>query len=178
MSDVVAMMSPDTTTKTKAQEIHRPSEVTAPQQMSSPSNARNMITDPSDTYLAPQFQAKFEQVAKATMQEIHRARTEAWVESFLLSVQASHPSGKKTTNPTEPAGPVPSGAKVRSRVINIRKDLNTRLKAVFETLKEFDKLFYHKNQMILKFIGCFLFFEKRQIPKKSIFNFNQCFDVE
>ena len=52
MSDVVAMMSPDTTTKTKAQEIHRPSEVTAPQQMSSPSNARNMITDPSDTYLA------------------------------------------------------------------------------------------------------------------------------
>ena len=60
-------------TKAKAQELYRPSEVTAPQQMSSPSNARNTITDPSVAYLAPQFQKKFEQVAETTMQEIHRA---------------------------------------------------------------------------------------------------------
>ena len=68
------MMSPDTTAKAMAQELCRPSEVTIQQQMSPPSNARTTIPDPSDTYLAPQFQEKFEQVARATMQEIHRAR--------------------------------------------------------------------------------------------------------
>ena len=67
-------MSPDTTTKAMAQELYRPSEVTAPQRMISPSNSRIMIPDPSDTYLAPQFQENFEQMAKATMQEIHQAR--------------------------------------------------------------------------------------------------------
>ena len=41
-------------------------------------------------------------------------------------MQASHPSGKIDNKITETAGPVPSGAKVRSRMINIRKDLNTR----------------------------------------------------
>ena len=53
--------------KAKAQELYRPSEVIAPQRMSSPSNARNTI-------MIPQFQKKFEQVAKATMQKIPRAR--------------------------------------------------------------------------------------------------------
>ena len=72
--DVLAMMSPDTTAKAKAQELCRPSEVTFQQRMSPPSNARTTIPDHTDTYLAPQFQENFEQVARATMQEIHRAR--------------------------------------------------------------------------------------------------------
>ena len=65
--DVLAMMSPETTTKAKAQELYRASEVTVPQRKSSPSNAINTTTDPSDTYLAPQIQEKFEQVARTTM---------------------------------------------------------------------------------------------------------------
>ena len=35
-------------------------------------NPRNMILDPSDTYLAPQFQESFNQVARAAMNEINR----------------------------------------------------------------------------------------------------------
>ena len=35
-------------------------------------NPRNTIPDPSDTYLAPQFQESFNQVARATMKEINR----------------------------------------------------------------------------------------------------------
>ena len=69
--DVLAMMNPDTTTKAKPQELYRSNEVAAPQRVSSPANARCTIPDPSDTYLAPQFQEIFEQVAKATMQEIN-----------------------------------------------------------------------------------------------------------
>ena len=69
--DHLAMMSPDTTAKAKAQELCRPSEVTVQQRMSLPLNARITIPDPPDTYLAPQFLEKFEQVARATMQEAH-----------------------------------------------------------------------------------------------------------
>ena len=38
----------------------------------SASSQRNTIPDPSDTYLAPQFQESFNQVARATMDEINR----------------------------------------------------------------------------------------------------------
>ena len=68
------MMNTETTDKSKTRELYRPSEVTVPQRVSSPSNARNTIPDPSDTYLAPHFQEKFEQVAKAAIQEINRVR--------------------------------------------------------------------------------------------------------
>ena len=45
----------------------------APQQTQpSASSQRNTIPDPSDTYLAPQFQESFNQVARATMDEINR----------------------------------------------------------------------------------------------------------
>ena len=71
--DFLAMMNPETTANAKTQELYRLSEVTAPQRVSSPSNARTTIPEPSDIYLAPQFQEKFEQVAKAAIQEIHRA---------------------------------------------------------------------------------------------------------
>ena len=121
------MMSPDTTTKAKAHELYRRNEVTAPQRMSSPSNARYTIPDTSDTYLAPPFQEKFEQVSKATMQEIHRAR-ERSLGRIVNSQRAGQSPIRKeqTTNPAETSSTVVGGAKMRLRVIDIRKDLNTR----------------------------------------------------
>ena len=121
------MLWPETTTKAKAQELYRASEVTAPQRVSSPSNARNTIPDPSDTYLAPQFKEKFEQMAKATMQEIRRARKISLGRIVPSQRAGQSPVMKeKTANPTEPVGSVTKGAKVRSRVIDIRKDLNNQ----------------------------------------------------
>ena len=76
--DVLATMnssdgSRDTRPRTKAQELCAPREPEAPQPTSqSASNSRNTVPDPSDTYLAPQFQESFNQVARATMNEINR----------------------------------------------------------------------------------------------------------
>ena len=65
--------SRDTSPRTKAQELCAPREPEAPQQTSqSTPNPRNTIPDPSDTYLAPQFQESFNQVARAAMNEINR----------------------------------------------------------------------------------------------------------
>ena len=63
--------------KTKTQELCEPREPGDPQQISeSAPNARNTIPDPSDTYLAPQFQELLNQVATAAMNEINR--TTGW----------------------------------------------------------------------------------------------------
>ena len=60
--------SSDTRPKTRIQElcISRGPEAPQQTQQSAPSQ-RNTIPDPSDTYLAPQFQEYFNQVARATM---------------------------------------------------------------------------------------------------------------
>ena len=65
--------SRDTRPKTRVQELCTSRVTEAPQQtqQSAPSQ-RNMIPDPSDTYLASQFQESFNQVARATMDEINR----------------------------------------------------------------------------------------------------------
>ena len=120
-------MNPDTTTKAKPQGLFKPNEVAHPQRVSSPANTRNTIPDPSDTYLAPRFQKTFGQVAKAMLQDIHRARdrSSGRINHSLCASQS--PVGReKITDLTEPAGPVPRETEVRSRVIDIRKDLNTR----------------------------------------------------
>ena len=118
--DVLAMMNTETTAKSKTHELYRPSEVAAPQRVSSPSNARNTIPDPSDTYLAPKFQEKFEQGAKAPIQEINRARDRSLGRNVPIQRAGQSPIRKeKSTNPTEPAGPVPSGPRVTSRVVDI-----------------------------------------------------------
>ena len=63
----------DTRPRMKAQELCAPRDSEAPQQTSqSAPNPRNTIPDPSDNYLAPQFQDSFNQVARATMNEINR----------------------------------------------------------------------------------------------------------
>ena len=125
--DVLALMNPETTIKTKARELYLPIEVTAPQRMSSPSNARNKMLDSSDTYLPPQVLEQFEQVTKATMQEIHPARDRS-LGRIIPSPRAgqSHINKKKITDPTEPVSSVPRGSTVRTRVIAIRKNPNTR----------------------------------------------------
>ena len=65
--------SSDTLPRTKAQELCNPREPGAPQQIpQSTLSSRNKIPDPSDTYLAPQFHESFNQVARATMDEINR----------------------------------------------------------------------------------------------------------
>ena len=70
--------SRDTRPKAKAQELCAPREPGTPQQKSqSAPNARNTIPDPSDTYLAPQFQESFNQVASAAMNEINRTTQKA-----------------------------------------------------------------------------------------------------
>ena len=64
--------SRDTLPRTKTQELCTPREPGAPQQISqSALSSRNTIPDPSETYLAPQFQESFNQVARATMSEIN-----------------------------------------------------------------------------------------------------------
>ena len=126
-AEVPAMMNTETAAKSKTQELYRPSKMTAPQRVSSPSNARNTIPDPSYTYLAPQLQENFEQVAKAAIQEINRVIDRGSSRSAPTQRVGQSPIRKeKSTNPTEPADLVPSGAKVRSRVVDIRKELNTR----------------------------------------------------
>ena len=65
--------SRDTRPRTRAQELCAPRVPEAPQQTSqSASNPRNTIPDPSDTYLAPQFQESFNQVSTVAMNELNR----------------------------------------------------------------------------------------------------------
>ena len=87
----------------------------------------NTIREPSDTFLAPQFQDTIEQVAKATTQEIHRARdrSSGRIVPSLRSGQTTV-GRDRMADPSEPTRPVPSETKVRSRVVGIPKDLNTR----------------------------------------------------
>ena len=125
--DVLATMNPDTTTKAKPQELYEPNRVAAPQRVSLRAISRNTTADPSDTYLVPQFQEIFDKVAEATMQEIHRAPDRS-LGRIVPSLRAGQSPVRREslTDPTEPAGPVPSETKMRSGVFDIRKDLNTR----------------------------------------------------
>ena len=63
--------SKDTPPRSKPQELCNPREPRAPQQIpQSTLSSRNTIPDSLDTYLAPQFQESFNQIARATMDEI------------------------------------------------------------------------------------------------------------
>ena len=65
--------SRDTGPRTRVQKLCTPRGPEAPQQAQQPApNPRNTMPDPSDTYLAPQFQESFNQVVRATMDEINR----------------------------------------------------------------------------------------------------------
>ena len=124
--DSLAIMNADTTVKAEPQELYKPSEKVAPPRVSSPANARNTIPDPLDTYLLPHFQETFERVAKATMKEIDRARyrSSGRIVPFKRAGQSSL-RRERAADLTEPTGSVPSKTRVRSRVVDIRKDFNT-----------------------------------------------------
>ena len=120
--------SRDTLPRTMVQELCAPRELEAPQQASqSAANPRNTIPDPSDTYLAPQFQVSFNQVARATMDEINRTpgRTLGMVVPSLRFDRSSSSSERvpRTVVSTRTAH---GGTFQKSRVVDIRKNLMVR----------------------------------------------------
>ena len=117
--------SRDANPRTKAQELCAPREPEAPQQTSqSAPSPRNMIPDPSDTYLAPQFQESFNQVARATMNEINRT-TGRTLGRFVASQRLDRSSSGSERVPRDIVltGTTHGGTTQKSRVVDIRKDL-------------------------------------------------------
>ena len=99
----------------------------APQQTRpSASNQRFTIPDPSDTYLAPQFQESFNQVARAAMDEINRG-TERTLATIVPSQRRDHSSNSSERATRTIACSAPGGVFEKSRVVDIRKNLMTRL---------------------------------------------------
>ena len=120
--------SRDTRPRTRAQELCAPREPEAPQPTSqSAPNPRNTIPDPSDTYLAPQFQESFNQVARAAMNEINRtnSRTLGMVVPFQRFDRSSS-SSERTPRTVVPAGTAHDGTIQKSRVVDITKNLTVR----------------------------------------------------
>ena len=100
----------------------------APQQTRpSASSQRFTIPDPSDTYLAPQFQESFNQVARATMDEINRG-TERTLVRIVPSQRRDHSSNssERAHRTIASSRSAPGGVFQKSRVVDIRKNLMTR----------------------------------------------------
>ena len=117
--------SRDTRPRTKAQDLCAPREPEAPQQTSqSAPNPRNTIPDPSDTYLAPQFQESFSQVARAAVNEI--IRTTGRTLSKVVPSQRldrSSSSSERIPRAIVPTGTAHGGATQKAHVVDIRKNL-------------------------------------------------------
>ena len=120
--------SRDTRPKTRVQELCTSRGTEAPQQtqQSAPSQ-RNTIPDPSDTYLAPQFQESFNQVARATMDEINRT-TGRKLGRIVPSQRRDHSSNSSERAPRTVAssGTAHGGTFQKSRAVDIRKNLMAR----------------------------------------------------
>ena len=100
----------------------------APQQTQpSASSQRNTIPDPSDTYLAPQFQESFNQVARATTDEINRT-TGRTLGRIVPSQRRDHSSNSSERAPhtVVSSGTAHGRTYQKSRVVDIRKNLMTR----------------------------------------------------
>ena len=120
--------SNDTRPGTIAQELCVSREPEAPQQTRlSASNQRFTIPDPSDTYLAPQFQESFNQMARATMEEINRTtgRTLGRIVPSQRRDQTSN-SSERAPHTIVPSGTAHGRTYQKSRVVDIRKNLMTR----------------------------------------------------
>ena len=120
--------SRDTRPKTRVQELCTSRGPEAPQQtqQSAPSQ-RNTIPDPSDTYLAPQFQESFNRVARATMDEINRT-TGRTLGRIVPSQRLDHSSNSSERAPrtVAPSGTAHGGTFQKSRVVDIGKNLMAR----------------------------------------------------
>ena len=120
--------SRDTRPKTRVQELCTPRGPEAPQQtQQSAPNQRNTIPDPSDTYLAPQFQESFNQLARATMDEINRT-TGRTLGRVVPSQRRDHSSISSERAPRTVASSrtAHAGTFQKSRVVDIRKNLMAR----------------------------------------------------
>ena len=120
--------SRETRPKTRVQELRTPRGPEAPQQtQQSAPNERNTIPDPSDTYLAPQFQESFNRVARATMDEISRT-TGRTLARVVPSQRRDHSSNSLERAPRTVAssGTAHGGTFQKSRVVDIRKNLMAR----------------------------------------------------
>ena len=103
-------------------------EPEAPQQTRpSASSQRFTIPDPSDIYLAPHFQESFNQVARATMDEINRT-TGRTLGRIVPSQRRDHSSNSSERAPRTVASSetVHGGTFQKSRVVDIRKNLMAR----------------------------------------------------
>ena len=120
--------SRDTRPKTRVQELCTSRGPEAPQQtqQSAPSQ-RNTIADPSDTYLAPQFQESFNQVARATMDEITRTtgRTLGRIVPFQRRDHSSN-SSERAPRILASSGTAHGVTFQKSRVVGFRKNLMAR----------------------------------------------------
>ena len=120
--------SSDTRPKTRVQELCTSRGHEAPQQkQQSASSQRNTIPDPSDTYLAPQFQESFNQVARATMDEINRT-TGRTLGRIVPSQRRDHSSNssERAHRMVASSGTAHGGSFQKSRVVDIRKNLMAR----------------------------------------------------
>ena len=120
--------SRDTHPRTRVQELCAPREPEAPQETSnSASNPRNTIPDLSDTYLAPQFQESFNQVATAAMNEINRT-TSRTLGRVVPSQRFDRSSSSSVRIPRTvvSTGTAHFGTFQKSRVVDIRKNLTVR----------------------------------------------------
>ena len=120
--------SSDTRPKTRVQELCASRGPEAPQQTQQPaSSQRNTIPDPSDTYPAPQFQESFNQMARASMDEINRT-TGRTLGRIVPSQRRDHSSNSSERAPRTvvSSGTAHGGTFQKSRVVDIRKNLMTR----------------------------------------------------
>ena len=113
---------------TEVLDLRASREPEAPQQTRlSASSQRFTIPDPSDTYLAPQFQESFNQVARATMEEINRTtgRTLGRIVPSQRRDQSSN-SSERAPHTMVPSGTAHGRTYQKSRMVDIRKNLMTR----------------------------------------------------
>ena len=113
---------------TEVLDLRASREPEAPQQTRpSASSQRFTIPDPSDTYLAPQFQESFNQVARATMEEINRTtgRTLGRIVPSQRRDQSSN-SSERAPHTIASSRSAPGGVFQKSRVVDIRKNLMAR----------------------------------------------------
>ena len=91
------------------------------------SEPRNTTPDPSDTYLAPQFQESFNQVARAAMNEIN-SYTSRTLGRIVPSQRfdRSSSSSERIPRSVVPTGTAHGRTIQRSRVVDIRKNLTVR----------------------------------------------------
>ena len=126
--EILGGMQGRTSQGEEAQELCAPREPDAPQQTSqSAQNPRNTISDPSDTYLAPQFQESFNQVARAVMNEINRTTGRTLgrvVPSQRLDRSSS--GSERIHRAIVPTGTTHGGTTPKSCVVDIRKKLTVR----------------------------------------------------